>query len=72
MPHHRIEKTDETIPTVSIDDAFLNEKHEVSDDICGMPILATKDRKTGIIQARVVPSKGNDKYAIKRLKKDIE
>ena len=37
-----------------------------------MPILAFKDRKTGMIQPRVVPTKGNDKYAINRLKKDIE
>ena len=37
-----------------------------------MPILAIKDRKTGMMQSRVVPAKGNDKYAIKRLVKDIE
>ena len=72
MPHRAVDKASETIPTVSIDYAFLNEKQEVGDDTCGMPILAIKDRKTGIIQARVVPSKGNDKYAKKRLKKDIE
>ena len=50
-----------------------DEKQEVeSEERSGMPILAIKDRKTGMMQSRVVPSKGNDRYAIKRLKKDIE
>jgi len=73
LQHRKIDKSQETIPTISIDYAFLNEKQEVeNEERCGMPILAIKDRKTGMMQSRVVPSKGNDKYAIKRLKKDIE
>ena len=73
MQHRKIDKSEETIPTISIDYAFLNQKQEVeNEERSGMPILAIKDRKTGMMQSRVVPSKGNDKYAIKRLKKDLE
>ena len=71
--HNRVDKTKETIPTISIDYAYLSDKQEVeATGHTGMPILAIKDRKTGIIQSRVVPAKGTDKFAIKRLKKDIE
>ena len=53
--------------------AFLNDKQEVvKEENAGMPILAIKDRRTGMMQSRVVPAKGNDKFAIKRLVKDIE
>ena len=73
LPHRKIEKSNEGVPTVSIDYAFLNEKQEVGNtENSGMPILAIKDRKSGMIQSRVVPAKGTDKFAIKRLKKDIE
>ncbi len=72
-PHRRVDKSDETIPTVSIDYAFLNEKQEVDTrEDSGMPILVIKDRKSGIMQSRVVPAKGNDKFAIKRLVQDIK
>ena len=72
-PHRKIDKSEESIPTVSVDYAFLNDKQEVvKEENAGMPILAIKDRKSGMIQSRVVPSKGNDKFAIKRLVKDIE
>ena len=72
-PHRKIDKTTETVPTISIDYAYLNDKQEVEEiGNTEMPILAIKDRKTGMIQARVVPTKGTDKFAIKRLKKDIE
>ena len=72
-PHRKIDKSEDTVPTVSIDYAFLNDKQEViKEENAGMPILAIKDRKTGMMQSRVVPAKGNDKFAIKRLVKDIE
>ena len=72
-PHRRVDKSDETIPTVSIDYAFLNEKQEVDTrEDSGMPILVIKDRKSGMMQSRVVPAKGNDKFAIKRLVQEIE
>ena len=73
VAHRKGDKSNEGIPTVSIDYAFLNKKQEVdSVENVGMPILAIKDRKSGMIQSRVVPAKGIDKFAIKRLKKDIE
>ena len=82
-PHRRVDKSNEGTPTISIDYAFLNEKQEIqrrnksSDEIetvetLGMPILAIKDRKSGMIQSRVVPAKGAEKFAIKRLVKDLE
>ena len=72
-PHRKIDKGNELIPTISIDYAFLNEKQEIDNtENSGMPILAIKDRKSGMIQSRVVPAKGNDRFAIKRLVKDIE
>ena len=72
-PHRSIDKSEEGIPTVSIDYAFLNEKQEIdSGENSGMPVLALKDRKSGMMQSRVVPAKGTDKFAIKRLVKDIE
>ena len=51
-PHHAVDKSGESIPTVSIDYAFLNDEQDVGEDACGMRIPAFKDRKTGIIQAR--------------------
>ena len=72
-PHRSVDKRNEEIPTVSIDYAFLNEKQEIDTvEQAGMPILAIKDRKTGMMQSRVVPAKCNDNFAIKRLVKDIE
>ena len=72
-PHRRVDKSNEATPTVSIDYAFLNEKQEIdTGENLGMPILAIKDRTSGMIQSRVVPAKGTDKFAIKRLVKDIE
>ena len=73
LAHRKVDKSNEVVPTVSIDYAFLNEKQEVDNTECsGMPILAIKDRKSGMIQSRVVPAKGTDKFAIKKLTKDIE
>ena len=37
----------------------------------GMPILVMKDRKSKMVYANVVPEKGRNKYAIKRLAQDI-
>ncbi len=73
--HKIIEKSEETIPTVSNEYEFLNDKQEVAQEkeegTCN-PILSIRERNTGIIQSRVVPMRGTDKLAIRRLQKDIE
>ena len=48
MQHRRIDKSEETIPTISIYYAFLNEKQEVeNEERSGMPILAIRIAKQG-------------------------
>ena len=67
-PHRKGEKEEQAIPVVSIDYAYMEDKSEDR----GMPILVMKDRKSKSIAANVVPEKGVNQYAIKRLAKDIQ
>ena len=80
-PHKRIEKGNATIPIVSIDywipgeskDERNDRKNGKSDTLQrGMPILVLKERQRGYIVAEVVPKKGEDPYAIKRVTQIIE
>ena len=61
-------ESESRMPTVSIDYMFMEDgKAEL-----GMPILVMRDSETRMIQAYVVPQKGVDGYAVKRLSKDID
>ena len=54
--------------TVSIDYMFMEDGRAE----LGMPILVMKDGEAGMIFANVVPQKGVEGYAVKRLSKDID
>ena len=79
-PHaKRIDDVDAT-PTVSIDCMHMGEEegegkaHDAKEkDIkeIGMLILVMKDHESKMVQASVVPEKGQNSYAIKRLMHDI-
>ena len=70
-PHRRIkERSQDGIPVVHIDYMFLSSKKEEGEER-GMPTLAIKDGETGMMFARVVPNKGVDEYAVKRLRRDL-
>ena len=67
-PHKRVEEKESEIPIVGIDYAYMEEQS--SEDL-GMPLLIVKDRKSGFIMADVVPEKGENDYAIKRLSNNL-
>ena len=66
----QVDKNSETVPTVSIDYAYMEEKQDVKEEL-GMPILVMKDRKSKMIMADVVPEEGRNAYAIKRMGNNI-
>ena len=79
-PHMRDREEVGEFPTVSIDYCFLHigegeEMERLSSEVtrtnAGMPIVVTTDDKTGLIFADVVPRKGNDPYAIKRVGQNV-
>ena len=70
-PHRKIDEDEKgVIPVVSMEYMFLSDKQDKGEEK-GMPILVTKDHKTRMVFARVVPRKGADTYAIKRARQDL-
>ena len=79
-PHHRrIEKKEkDAIPTVSWDYGYFGDKGEEEDDDVeeelrkkGMPTLFAVDGNTGYLMANVVPKKGVNGYAVKRISQNM-
>ena len=66
-PHRRGHKPEGAIPVVSIDYAWMTDKGQEA----GMPFLVLTDRKSQYVAAHVVPRKGEDPYAIGRLKETL-
>ncbi len=75
--HRKQEKEDERIPTVSVDYMYMNDDREREgrkdrdDRELGMPIMVIKDRKTRAVYAHVVPAKGNNQHAVKKLSQTL-
>ena len=63
------EGEEQRIPVVSIDYMYMTEENQGE---MGMPILVFRDRESKWITANVVPAKGENGYAIKRLAQDVE
>ena len=65
-PHRqRREGIPDEVAVVAIDYMYM--KSSEKEEGIGMPILVMRDRTTGWIAANVVPRKGKDPYAVKRL-----
>ena len=58
------------LPTTSIDYMFMGDQ-QAREEEKGMPMLVTKDKRTKMIWARVVPAKGVNAHAVKQLAKQI-
>ena len=56
---------------ISIDYMYMNDKQEVEEEK-GMPTLVCKDDRTGMMVAKIVPSKGMQVYAVSSLVKYIK
>ena len=82
MGHHAIDKVKHTVPTISFDYLFMNNKGEFvkkkseSDTVPsdGINILVVKDSRSKAVFAHIVPSKGVDdkKYAVIVLMDDVK
>ena len=81
-PHkHQEEERESSVPVVSMDYCFMSDKRDANDDeeeegeeqekAKGMPILVMKDRKHKYVFASVVPRKGADPYAVRRVGQDL-
>ena len=70
--HRKIKDAQETVPTISMDYAFMTSNDEKekeskdSDKEEGNPILIMIDRKSGRITSHVLPAKGVNEYSVKR------
>ena len=69
--HHIGESVESQVPIISVDYAFMGSKKEKEEEK-GSPIMVIKDKKTKRILSRMIPQKGVSKYAIKKLKIDID
>ena len=75
-PHAMMKEETQLIPTISVDYAYSKSEEEREDDDAelmsdSMPIMICKDRKSKMISANVVPEKGANKFAIKKLAQEI-
>ena len=65
-PHAKSKEEDQAIPVVGLDYAYM--ESNTSDR--GMPMLVMNDRETKGVFANVVPEKGLNQHAVKRVCKD--
>ena len=71
--HTKVKDKTQEVPVVSVDSAYSHPEAEVEDETdTGMPILVTKDSRTKMVFARVLPRKGLDEYAVGALKRIVE
>ena len=73
--HRRQAGAEKEIPTVSLDYTFVHGSQEENEEK-GMPILVIKDQAkegicTGMVFAYVVPQKGVQPYAVKKLAETV-
>ena len=73
--HARADASVKSMPTVSVDYMYMHESQERHEEK-GMPTLVARDVNqgsvgTGMLFARLVPTKGVNPYAVKSLAKDI-
>ena len=68
--NRRRKQEEDGVPTISIDYMFMGDQ-QAREEEKGMPMLVTKDKKTKMIWARVVPAKGVQAHAVKALAKQI-
>ena len=67
--HHRKLKEEELegVNTVSMDYGFMTTEADGDEEENTMPLLVSIDRHNKVISSHVVPKKGQDAYAIKRM-----
>ena len=73
--HHSGSTGSKQIPTIAVDYMYMHESQDANEEK-GMPILVARDLNlggvgTGMVFARVVPSKGVQAYAVKSLAADV-
>ena len=69
--HVKKVKDEGAAPSVGVNYVYMHSEQEKEEEK-GMPIIVTKDSKTKMIMAKVVPSKGVENYAVEVAKKMIE
>ena len=68
QPHRSAKDEEPSVPSTSMDYAYLNEEGEGKDK---RPLLVMKDRKKGKIVVMMVPKKGEDPKAIMMTAREI-
>ena len=66
----RKKDAEDGVPTVSIDYMFMGDQ-QAREEERGMPMLVTKDKRTKMVWASVVPAKRVNAHAVKQLAKQI-
>ena len=70
MHQHRAGGKETTIPAITIDHGYLNDRDDQMRE-AGAPILVSKFDRDRWIVAAIVPTKGADEYAVAELKNDV-
>ena len=71
MHQHRAGGRETTIPAITIDYGYLNERDDLLQEAAGAPILVSKCDRDRWIGAAIVPTNVADEHAVAGLKNDV-